>query len=156
MPVKVWLLCCPVVHGKRFFTTRCNICSSHNVSTSCTVRWKITQRYITILNNFTWLQGNSRSCEGLHCVRRSASTSLCIVRNCTADTPITSSSLFARKERNAQRGYGNKGVTSRNTLRNSFPIPTMLYNKYSALMPTIPPTCHNYVTMVHGDDAITV
>jgi len=55
-------------------------------------------------------------------------SSLCIVRNCTADTPITSSSLFARRALRATRIATR--VTSCNTLRTYvyvFPIPTMLY-----------------------------
>ena len=42
-------------------------------------------------------------------------TSLCIVRNCTADTPITNSSLFAQRAQRATRIVTK--VTSRNTLR---------------------------------------
>ena len=33
MPVKVWVFYCPVVITKQFFTTECNICTSHKVNT---------------------------------------------------------------------------------------------------------------------------
>ena len=113
MPVKLCLFCCPVVHGKRFFTTQCNICSSHKVSTSSTVCLKITQ---TILPYLITSPGNKVILEVvkgftvfvslLQCISNPInSTSLCIVQNCTADTPITSSSLFTQR-----------GVTSCNTL----------------------------------------
>ena len=53
-------------------------------------------------------------------------SSLCIVRNCTADTPITSSSLFAQRVQRATRIAMREWRHAIHYVY-AFPIPTMLY-----------------------------
>ena len=110
---------CPVVITKRFFTTECNICSSHKVNIPALqsagklhkgkLSYLITSPgdkvILELVKSFNAFVGLLQRISNSIIY-----TSLCIVRNCTADTPIPSSSLFAQRA-DTQHGCYESDVT---------------------------------------------